>query len=99
LDWDVRKKAYLEKLKTESDVVKLVSLADKVHNARAILRDLEEEGDAIWARFNGGKARTVSYYQSLANIFDKAPYPSLKMELRDLVEEIITIANLRETGL
>lgn len=98
LDWDLRKKTYLEKLKTESDDVKLVALADKVHNARAILCDLQEEGDSIWLRFNGGKARTVKYYQSLANIFDESPFPYLKKELRHLVEEMITIANLKETG-
>jgi len=96
--WKERKAAYLEKMKTAPDSVILVSLADKVHNARSILLDLQDSGDQIWEKFNGGKAGTLWYYQSLANIFDSAPYPLLKHQLRDLVEEIITLANLQENS-
>lgn len=96
--WLGRKTAYLERLKTESDTILLVSLADKVHNARAILDDLQLVGDKIWDRFKGKKSGTLWYYQSLANIFDEAPFPALNKELRQIVEEIITIANLMETG-
>jgi (p)ppGpp synthase/HD superfamily hydrolase len=96
--WKERKVAYLEKMKTAPESVILVSLADKVHNARSILLDLQDSGDQIWEKFNGGKAGTLWYYQSLANIFDSAPYPLLKHQLRDLVEEIITLANLQENS-
>jgi len=96
--WKGRKTDYLEKMKSESDTILLVSLSDKVHNARSILRDLQKDGDAIWIRFKGGKAGTLWYYQSLANIFDESPFQSLKQDFRQLVEEIITLANLQETG-
>ncbi len=96
--WEERKLSYLEKLKTKSDSILLVSLSDKVHNARTILRDLQEDGDKVWERFKGNKAGTLWYYQSLANIFDEAPFPALRKELRQLIEEIITLANLMEGG-
>ena len=96
--WKDRKVAYLEKLKTAPDSVVLISLADKVHNARSILHDLQHANDQVWDKFSGGKAGTLWYYQSLANIFDSAPYPLLKQELRYLVEEIITLANLQENA-
>ncbi len=96
--WKERKAAYLEKLQTAPDSVVLISLADKVHNARSILHDLQRLGDSIWDKFNGGKAGTLWYYQSLANIYDSAPFPQLKQELRYLVEEIITLANLQENA-
>jgi (p)ppGpp synthase/HD superfamily hydrolase len=96
--WLERKAFYLERLKSKSDVILLVSLADKVHNARSILQDLQKEGDIIWERFKGKKTGTLWYYQSLANIFDESPFTALKHELRQLIEEIITIANLMETG-
>jgi len=96
--WKERKTNYLERLKTESDTILLVSLSDKVHNARSILRDFQKEGDAIWERFKGGKAGTLWYYQSLANILDKSPYSFLKQELRQIVEELITLANIQESG-
>jgi len=50
----------------------LVSLADKTHNAEAILFDYRELGDQIWSRFNGGADGTRWYYTELANVFAKA---------------------------
>ncbi len=96
--WKGRKTDYLEKMRSESDTILLVSLSDKVHNARSILRDIQKDGDEIWVRFKGGKSGTLWYYQSLANIFDESPFHSLKQEFRQIVEEIITLANLQETG-
>ncbi|MCJ7717202.1 MAG: HD domain-containing protein, partial [Anaerolineales bacterium] len=42
--WKERKSAYLEKLREAPDDILLVSLSDKVHNARSILQDLQTEG-------------------------------------------------------
>jgi hypothetical protein len=47
----------------------LVSLADKTHNAEAILYDYRILGDELCWRFNGGALGTRWYYQSLAKIF------------------------------
>src|SRR6266566_2943882 len=41
-DWHTRKKRYIEHLKTVDKETLLVSLSDKVHNARSILRDLRK---------------------------------------------------------
>lgn len=95
-EWKSRKIAYLEKIKNSSDEVKLISLSDKVHNARSILRDLHLIGDKTWDKFQGKKTGTLWYYQSLAKIFDDAPYPALKNELRNLIDELHTLANLME---
>ena len=95
-EWEPRKVAYLEKLKNSSDDVKLISLADKVHNARSILRDLHRTGESTWEKFKGKKQGTLRYYQALAKVFDDAPYPILKNELRNLVDEMQTLANLME---
>src|SRR5215467_10091779 len=48
--WRERKDAYIAHLGTADDVILRVSLADKVHNARAILRDLRnrEIGERVW---------------------------------------------------
>ena len=48
----------------------LVSLADKVHNARSILRDLRkpEVGQGVWARFNNPREETLWYYRELARV-------------------------------
>jgi (p)ppGpp synthase/HD superfamily hydrolase len=39
--WEQRKREYLVHLRSASKDARLVSLADKLHNARSILRDLE----------------------------------------------------------
>ncbi len=57
--WRKRKEAYLADLrKADKDILR-VSLADKVHNARAILRDLRKPDirEKVWARFNVPKSR------------------------------------------
>ena len=41
-NWEERKKAYLAHLEKADEDILRVSLADKVHNARAILRDLRK---------------------------------------------------------
>jgi hypothetical protein len=38
-----------------------VVLADKVHNARAILADYRTVGDAVFDRFKASKAETLWY--------------------------------------
>jgi (p)ppGpp synthase/HD superfamily hydrolase len=70
-DWQPRKKAYLAKLPAKPRRSLLVSLADKTHNAEAILSDYRVLNDALWDRFSGGAAGTRWYYQSLANIFSQ----------------------------
>lgn len=51
-DWFKRKKAYIAHLKEADDVTLTVSLADKLHNARAIVSDLMITGPSTWERFN-----------------------------------------------
>lgn len=69
-DWMDRKLAYLAHLAEANDDVLLVSGCDKLHNARAIVQDLEapDVGTAVFARFKGGVEGTLGYYESLARI-------------------------------
>ena len=66
-DWIERKRAYLAHLKTAPDQTLLVSACDKLHNARAIVQDLEDPdvGTRVFDRFTGGRAGTLGYYQAL----------------------------------
>ena len=68
-DWRARKDAYLSKLPGKPKRSLLVSLADKTHNAEAILYDYRALGDALWPRFNGGAGGTRWYYRHLADFF------------------------------
>jgi (p)ppGpp synthase/HD superfamily hydrolase len=71
LEWRPRKEAYLASLPAKPQRSLLVSLADKTHNAEAILSDYRVLNDGVWDRFKGGAIGTRWYYQSLANIFSE----------------------------
>lgn len=62
--WEQRKRAFLERLRTESGDVKLVAAADKLHNANTLLRDAQHMGDDLWRRFNAPKDKQCWYLRS-----------------------------------
>jgi GTP pyrophosphokinase len=70
--WWERKRAYVAGIATKSPEALRVSLADKIHNARAILLDYRTHGDELWERFDqkqGGATRI--YYRELAAAFER----------------------------
>lgn len=86
-DWRTRKVRYIEHLKTVDSETLLVSLSDKAHNARSILRDLRkpEIGSAVWDRFKQPKEDILWYYRELANAFQKLLPGQLADELMEIV--------------
>lgn len=72
-DWLQRKQAYLAHLADASDATLLVSACDKLHNARAIVQDLESPSVslAVFDRFTGGRDGTLAYYEALAQTFNR----------------------------
>ncbi len=86
--WRIRKTRYIDHLSLVDQETLLVSLSDKVHNARSILRDLRkpEIGETIWDRFNNPKSDTLWYYREAANAFVKYLPGQLATELRDIVD-------------
>lgn len=64
-EWRERKRRYLEHLAEAPGPVRLVSSADKLHNARAVLSDYRTLREDLWDRFNGGKEGTLWYYRSV----------------------------------
>jgi hypothetical protein len=64
--------------------------ADKVHNARSILRDLRkpEVGAVIWSRFSQPKEQTLWYYAALAEVFRQRLPGQLAEELNEIVRAL-----------
>lgn len=93
-EWWERKKRYLAHLPGASSSVLLVSVADKLHNARCILADYRDIGEELWSRFNTGKEGTLWYYQELTRVYrrsDKLP-TALVGELERVVAELVRLA-------
>jgi GTP pyrophosphokinase len=91
--WRERKEAYVAHIAHASASVRLVSLADKLHNARTILADYRVLGDALWDRFNGGKKGTLWYYRALVDAFRATGTTPLIEELDLVVSEIEQLAS------
>jgi hypothetical protein len=76
--WIERKRRYLEHLpEVTDDAVLRVALADKVHNARSIVRDYRKQGYGLWDRFAHKTAREhLFYYGGLLAFFaERRPGP------------------------
>jgi (p)ppGpp synthase/HD superfamily hydrolase len=86
--WRKRKEEYLDHLRKADADIRLVSLADKLHNARSIVRDLRQTGPQSLSRFNGGKVGTLWYYHNLVNIFQETDGSLMAAELADAVAEM-----------
>lgn len=101
--WYERKRAYVDAFGRKSPAALRVSLADKLHNARAILTDYRTHGDAVWARFGQGQGiATRIYYRELALAFEReegrlgeAAAPFVR-ELRLTVDAITALAEAHQ---
>lgn len=86
--WKERKQAYIAHLQSADEQTLRVSLADKLHNARAILFDLRTVGEALWNRFNASAEETVWYYRALTEAFAARDAGPMVDELRRTVDAI-----------
>lgn len=76
--WPVRKLAYLDHLRTATASVRRISLADKLHNMRSLVRDYRQIGEALWRRFEGGRNDSLWFYQELLALYRQGePSPNL----------------------
>lgn len=90
--WKLRKQETLDRLKDNkvmSVSSKMVTLADKLSNIRAIKVDYLKHGDELWERFNQKDPEMQAwYYRSLKEALDELkPYEAWK-EYERLVEEV-----------
>lgn len=71
--WLDRKRAYVESLASADASTLLVSAADKLHNARSTLRDLEAAADpkTVWRRFKGTPEQTLANYRALIDAYEQ----------------------------
>ncbi len=90
--WRERKIEYLKHLKTADADVRLVSAADKLHNARSILLDYRKLGEPVWERFAGKREGTLWYYRAVARELCRRNPNRVAIELAMVVEELGKLA-------
>ncbi len=88
--WLTRKQETIERLSNERDIaVKIIALADKLSNIRAIYRDHLAIGDELWKRFYQQDPQMHAwYYRAIADATaELAHYPAWQ-EYSQLVEKV-----------
>ena len=96
--WRERKEKYIAHVSTATASVRLVSASDKLHNARSLVSDYREVGDALWSRFTGGKEGTLWYYRTLVDAFAAHGSSRLVAELALTVAELERLAATQPTS-
>ena len=93
-DWWERKRHYVEQLPEQPADVLLVSVADKLYNARTILAGYRQHGESLFQRFSGGKAGVLWYYHALVDAYRRAPSFSdpLVDELDRTIRNLVSLA-------
>jgi GTP pyrophosphokinase len=86
--WKERKARYVAHVRAAGADARRVSCADKLHNARAILRDYRLEGERLWARFNAPAEEQLWYYRRLVEAFQQPGRTPLVDELERVVAQL-----------
>ena len=88
--WAERKGHTINELKKQDDEdVKILYLADKLSNMRAISRDYDVLGDKLWERFNESDKRKQGwYYMGLVDCLSSLESYSPYQEFKELVRKV-----------
>jgi (p)ppGpp synthase/HD superfamily hydrolase len=88
--WLERKRKYINHLADVGEDTLLVSVADKLDNARSMLRDYHQHGPALWQRFNRKNPHDhLWYYGELLNAYRNRGCESWMVdELGRVVDEL-----------
>ncbi|MGA2634991.1 MAG: HD domain-containing protein [Terracidiphilus sp.] len=94
--WQKRKQGYLQRLRQEPADVRLISAADKLYNARAILEDYRKIGPKVWDRFKRGRQEQIWYFDELLATFKSSAANRIVEELERVVNELrhITVGEI-----
>jgi GTP pyrophosphokinase len=89
--WEERKAGYIERLAKEPLDVQLISAADKLYNARAILSDYREVGARVWKRFKRGRDQQLWYFKEVLRVFKAQPSNRIVEEFERVVIELESV--------
>ena len=89
--WHYRKQASIDRLAKASHDAKIVALADKLSNIRAIARDYEEMGDALWRRFHSKDPKDHEWhYRGLADSLRELQDTAAFQEFESLINKVFS---------
>lgn len=87
--WHARKQAAIDRLAAASHDAKIVAMGDKLSNMRAIWRDYQQKGDALWQIFHvKDKASHEWHYRGLAASLSELNDTFAYQEFVRLIDEV-----------
>ncbi|QDU60712.1 Bifunctional (p)ppGpp synthase/hydrolase SpoT [Planctomycetes bacterium Pan216] len=86
--WRERKAAFLERLRQSDRSVGLVVAADKLHNARSTLEELQVKGESVWEKFTTGREGSLWYYREVIDALESLPALPLLPLLEQTVDAL-----------
>jgi (p)ppGpp synthase/HD superfamily hydrolase len=96
--WRERKEAHIRHLAKASSSVRLVVAADKLHNARSLLSDYRQHGEALWDRFKGKREGTLWYLREMVKALRSEHHAALIDELDRAVTALDQAATSQPTS-
>lgn len=88
LEWEERKKRYIESVASGSEAAKAVCVADKIHNLQSVLAAYAKEGEAVWQKFTRGKEEALWFHQETLQALKRSWHHPLIGEYAQLVEKL-----------
>lgn len=87
--WQLRKQYVIDSIQNKSPDELAILLAEKIHNMRSIIVELEQFGEALWNNFNAPKEQQEWYYKSIIEQVETYhPNALLLPQLRQVVDKL-----------
>jgi DNA helicase IV len=91
--WRDRKIAHMGVVETGGPEVRRVVLAEKLDNARGLLRDYRQLGPRLWIRMDVDPEDVLWYFLALSDLFVTERPGDMASELRDTVERLLDLVS------
>jgi (p)ppGpp synthase/HD superfamily hydrolase len=93
MSWRDRKLEHLRDLESAGPEVRRVALAEKLDNARALLRDYRRVGERLWLHMNVDPEDLLWYQEGLADLFVTERPGDMASELQVAVNRLLELAS------
>lgn len=87
--WQLRKQCVIDSIEKKSPDELAILLAEKIHNMRSIIVELEQFGEGLWNNFNAPKEKQEWYYKSIIEQVETYhPNALLLPQLQQVVDKL-----------
>lgn len=86
--WRERKTHYLANLQQATPSILRVSLADKLHNGRSLLKQIHAQGPAVWQHFHQPASDVRWFYEELLQVYTQRSESSMIHSFQVVVHEL-----------